>query len=50
MLTVTIISIATRPVIEVAANLSSIQIARIVSRNFGYQGIHLPHSWIAVKN
>lgn len=48
MLKVTILSVSGSPEIEVDANLSRAQIARIVSRRFGYQGVHLPHSWYAV--
>lgn len=50
MLKVVIISIEGKPAIEVNATLTPSQIARVVSRQFGYKGIHLPHSWLAFKN
>ena len=49
MLKVTILSVDGTPEIEVDAGLTRAQIARVVSRQFGYQGVHLPHSWYAVK-
>lgn len=50
MLKVVIISIEGKPEIEVDASLNRKQIERVVSRQFGYQGIHLPHSWLAFKS
>ena len=49
MLKVKILSVDGTPEIEVAADLSRVEISLIVSRKYGYQGIHLPHSWYAVK-
>ena len=50
MLKVVIISIEGKPEIEVDQDLTPRQIARLVSRQFGYKGIHLPHSWLAFKS
>ncbi|MCA9817832.1 MAG: hypothetical protein KC652_22145, partial [Cyanobacteria bacterium HKST-UBA01] len=46
---VIILTVAGKPEIEVERHLGREEISRIVSRRYGYQGIHLPHSWLAFE-
>lgn len=46
---VIILTVAGKPEIEVERHLGRAEISRIVSRRYGYQGIHLPHSWLAFE-
>ena len=46
---VIILSVEGKPEIEVDKELSRPQICQIIAHQFGYQGIHMPHSWIAFE-